>query len=552
MSLVPFPAPTTTAPRDASGPARPAAPPSKGPGAAFAERGQATGRAANTIAPGRGASRFAHVLASVQEQEETTPATSDAERTARDAHVSGGDAKQEKAEAPCGSSAPVPIPADTAVAPVQTPWLLLALGSGSYTRMDEEAAESPEPSSVECFAAGVEQLPLVVAAQVPVPAPDVGQPPVEASATPTPAMPHALAGVEAGATALPESSRAPRADVDPATAPQAPRDVAIEIDVSDATSPEPAIAGTDPDEAVLSSPPVDAAAAAAPTSPAPRTRESDDVPPVPEVLARDASPANSTAAALARWHVAAGRSVGAVAARPTVSTATSDPAAIPRTPGLAASRLAQALGAASERQPSHVEGQSQPVSADLPSPRPADVFTRVSVGAPREGHEPRASAVSLGQVFAATAAGASTLPAGPSAAATTTTPLAAAAGEQVLQQLVSSIKMQWKDGIGEAKLHLRPDALGAVSVSLRVEAGAVTAVVRAESAQVQHWVLQHQQTLRQQMEAAGLRLDELVVSPDDQRQQARDESSPDPQHRRSRGQTRANAREDEPRFELLA
>ena len=102
-------------------------------------------------------------------------------------------------------------------------------------------------------------------------------------------------------------------------------------------------------------------------------------------------------------------------------------------------------------------------------------------------------------------------------------PLAPSVGDQVLHQVVSSLKMQWKDGIGEAKLHLRPDALGAVSVSLRVEAGAVTAVVRADSPQVQEWVVQHQQTLRQQMEAAGLRLDELVVTPDDQPQGGRPE-----------------------------
>jgi flagellar hook-length control protein FliK len=123
--------------------------------------------------------------------------------------------------------------------------------------------------------------------------------------------------------------------------------------------------------------------------------------------------------------------------------------------------------------------------------------------------------------------------------------------DQVIQQVVSSLKMQWKDGVGEARLHLRPDALGSVSVSLRVEGGAVTAVVRAENPQVQEWVLQHQQTLRQQMEAAGLHLDEFVVSPDDQRQQSREESSPDPQRRRPRP-ARSDDSTEAPRFELLA
>ena len=121
-----------------------------------------------------------------------------------------------------------------------------------------------------------------------------------------------------------------------------------------------------------------------------------------------------------------------------------------------------------------------------------------------------------------------------------------------MQQVVSSLKMQWKDGVGEARLHLRPDALGSISVSLRVEGGAVTAVVRAENSQVQEWVLQHQQTLRQQMEAAGLHLDELVVSPDDQRQQAREDASPEPHRRRQRVGARTDDGAEVPRFELRA
>ena len=137
------------------------------------------------------------------------------------------------------------------------------------------------------------------------------------------------------------------------------------------------------------------------------------------------------------------------------------------------------------------------------------------------------------------------------------TPAAAAVppptiADQVVEQVVASLKMQWKDGVGEAKLHLRPDALGAVTVTLRVEHGAVTAVVRAESAQVQEWVLQHQQSLRQQMEAAGLRLEELVVSPDDQREPGHDEdASPESQRRRPRTPDGRRSGADVPTFESL-
>ncbi len=140
------------------------------------------------------------------------------------------------------------------------------------------------------------------------------------------------------------------------------------------------------------------------------------------------------------------------------------------------------------------------------------------------------------------------LPLAPAAAAVPPPTVA----DQVVEQIVASLKMQWKDGVGEAKLHLRPDALGAVTVTLRVEHGAVTAVVRAESAQVQEWVLQHQQSLRQQMEAAGLRLEELVVSPDDQREPKQDEdASPESQRRRPRTPDGRRSGTAMPAFESL-
>jgi len=521
--------------------------------APFSGRGHAAGRAEHASTPGRAASPFAHVLASVQEPKERTP-EADAERAGRHAGISSAEVNDEKSEAAEGSSSSVAVPVETAgAAPVHTPWLLLALGNGTYARTDEGAEESPDPSSMECVASGVAQAGAIVAAQTLVPVPNVTQAIADASAEPALATPDALASAMEVRAAVSPSGLAADVDAAATNAPQAhPRNAALEIDLPDANAPAPSTAGTSADEAVLSSAPVDAASAAAPAPTAHRSGDADDVPPAPEIAATDTSPANAVALALARWHAAARRSGGDVPARTTVSTATSEPAATPRTPGLAASRLAQALGGASGQQPSQADAQSQAAGAGLPSTRPPDALTGPSVGAPRLGHESAVSAVSLAQALAASAQGTSPLPVGPSAPSATPAPLAPAAGEQVLQQLVSSIKMQWKDGIGEAKLHLRPDALGAVSVALRVEGGAVTAVVRAESAQVQEWVLQHQQTLRQQMEAAGLQLDELVVSPDDQRQQSQDEASPEDQQRRARHPARGRSGEDEPRFELLA
>lgn len=107
----------------------------------------------------------------------------------------------------------------------------------------------------------------------------------------------------------------------------------------------------------------------------------------------------------------------------------------------------------------------------------------------------------------------------------------------VVDQVVKSLRMQWRQGLGEARIQLRPEHLGPVDISLKVEAGSVTAVVRAESAQVQEWILANQQSLRQQLEAAGLRLSDLVVSPDaERRRQQGDEPPPErrPASRRRR------------------
>ncbi len=120
----------------------------------------------------------------------------------------------------------------------------------------------------------------------------------------------------------------------------------------------------------------------------------------------------------------------------------------------------------------------------------------------------------------------------------------------VLDQVVKSLRLQWKNGLGEARILLRPEHLGPVNISLKVDGGAVTAVVRAESAQVQEWIVSHQQTLRQQLEAAGLTLDELVVTPDGERRRQGDAES---QGQRPNGPRRRHDDEDTtlPRFEVV-
>jgi hypothetical protein len=90
----------------------------------------------------------------------------------------------------------------------------------------------------------------------------------------------------------------------------------------------------------------------------------------------------------------------------------------------------------------------------------------------------------------------------------------------VVPQIVKAIRLQWKQGLGEAKIRLEPEHLGEVQVSLRVQAGVVTAVVKAENPTVQGWIENRQQELRNALDEQGLRLQrfEVVVDPEGRRQ----------------------------------
>src|SRR5262249_38509338 len=59
--------------------------------------------------------------------------------------------------------------------------------------------------------------------------------------------------------------------------------------------------------------------------------------------------------------------------------------------------------------------------------------------------------------------------------------------EGVMSSIVQSMRLQMHDGVGTAVVHLEPEYLGAVSISLRVENGVVTASLHAENPQVRAW-----------------------------------------------------------------
>lgn len=121
-----------------------------------------------------------------------------------------------------------------------------------------------------------------------------------------------------------------------------------------------------------------------------------------------------------------------------------------------------------------------------------------------------------------------------------TVSLGAALDQQVTEQIVQTLRMQMMQGGGEARIELNPNYLGRVQVAVKVENGAVTANVVAETAEVREWVSSRRDELSQTLAQQGLRLDRLEVAdsqkPQQQREQAsRDSRQPDresPRHRR--------------------
>lgn len=84
--------------------------------------------------------------------------------------------------------------------------------------------------------------------------------------------------------------------------------------------------------------------------------------------------------------------------------------------------------------------------------------------------------------------------------------------EHVARQVVRSLYMQWRDGAGEARVQLHPEHLGHVTLSLKLDQGAVTATVVAETETAQRWIEGHRELLQQSLGEQGLKLDRLLVT----------------------------------------
>jgi flagellar hook-length control protein FliK len=87
-----------------------------------------------------------------------------------------------------------------------------------------------------------------------------------------------------------------------------------------------------------------------------------------------------------------------------------------------------------------------------------------------------------------------------------------------VSRMIESMRVQWRQGVPEATVRLNPEHLGEVTISIRVDRGAVTATVHAETPEVQQWLETQQDRLRSGLADQGLSLERFVVSRDRQQQ----------------------------------
>jgi flagellar hook-length control protein FliK len=98
-------------------------------------------------------------------------------------------------------------------------------------------------------------------------------------------------------------------------------------------------------------------------------------------------------------------------------------------------------------------------------------------------------------------------------------------------RLVQSLRMQFLRGGGDAIVQLRPEHLGQVTVSLRVEQGSVAARITAADPVVAEWLQAHQGSLRDGLQANGLTLERLSIDRDGRSPDRRERRQPPPRQR---------------------
>lgn len=115
-----------------------------------------------------------------------------------------------------------------------------------------------------------------------------------------------------------------------------------------------------------------------------------------------------------------------------------------------------------------------------------------------------------------------------------------------MDRLVQSMRLQSLKGGGDAIIQIRPEHLGGVAISIKVENGAVSAVFTAEHAAVAEWLQSNQHLLREGLQGSGLELGRLVVQRDGESPYSGHDHAAD-----SRRQPRRRPTQPESTFEII-
>jgi len=109
-------------------------------------------------------------------------------------------------------------------------------------------------------------------------------------------------------------------------------------------------------------------------------------------------------------------------------------------------------------------------------------------------------------------------------------------GPSLTRSLVQTVRVQVRQGGGEAHIRLNPEHLGELSVLVKVDGSRVSATLRAESPLVRSWIEAHQQELRAALKEQGLSLDDLVIDADGRSRQEADAQAQQQRHSTPRRQ----------------
>ena len=103
-------------------------------------------------------------------------------------------------------------------------------------------------------------------------------------------------------------------------------------------------------------------------------------------------------------------------------------------------------------------------------------------------------------------------------------------GPSVTRSIVQSVRVQIRQGGGEAHIRLNPAHLGELSVLVKVDGTGVSATLRAESPLVRSWLESHQDELKAALKEQGLSLDDLVIDADGRSGQQADAQAQQQRH----------------------